>query len=363
MSHETVVDPAELRFTQDSIKLHFKDPSRKLTVRQAVRRIAEKKMSPDEFPPICVVWHNDRFWSIDNRRLWVFRFARCGSIAVRVQNRMHPRLEEIISNPDSLRLMGAADFFPRVRGCKDRAFDRLYPPPISLKLAGNFVYLCPPPPALKPSGNLDRCCPPPSSLKPSVNYDSRVHADIEKAPVPPRTPPRPTARYFALIALTVRVLLWICVFSLAIILAMEFARGVASCARMAARIAGTITNDSRLFLGQVATVARNIVNAFGAFLGHVGSFTTSVASFSRMAATTTVSVAKTITNDSRIFLGQVANVARNIINAIGAFFGHVGSLTTSVTSSSHTAATKTVNVAQTIGKSSQEFLQWCRQFG
>ncbi|CAM6113953.1 unnamed protein product [Calypogeia fissa] len=135
-----LVDPADIRFTQDSINLYFQEPYGHFSIRQAVRGISKETMSADEFPTIRVISYNGYLWSIDNRRLWVFRFARCKSISVRVVSRMHQRLQDVISNPDQLRMMEAVNFFPRVRdkGQKDRGFYRLYPQPSSVKPSSNY---------------------------------------------------------------------------------------------------------------------------------------------------------------------------------------------------------------------------------
>ncbi|CAM6081548.1 unnamed protein product [Calypogeia fissa] len=128
------VDPADIRFTQDSISLYFQHPYSHFSIRQAVREISEETMSPDEFPPIRVRYYNECLWSTDNRRLWVFRFARCTSISVLLVSKIHPRLKEVISDPGLLCMMEQADFFPKVRdrGQKDWDFDRLYPQPSSI---------------------------------------------------------------------------------------------------------------------------------------------------------------------------------------------------------------------------------------
>ncbi|CAM6083977.1 unnamed protein product [Calypogeia fissa] len=128
------VDPADIRFTQDSISLYFQHPYSHFSIRQAVREISEETMSPDEFPPIRVRYYNECLWSTDNRRLWVFRFARCTRISVLLVSKIHPRLKEVISDPGLLCMMEQADFFPKVRdrGQKDWDFDRLYPQPSSI---------------------------------------------------------------------------------------------------------------------------------------------------------------------------------------------------------------------------------------
>ncbi|CAM6081547.1 unnamed protein product [Calypogeia fissa] len=110
------VDPTDIRFTQESISLCFQHPYRHFSIREAVRRISRNKMRPDEFPSIrVIISYNGWLWSLDNRRLWVFRFARCRSISVQLVKRMHPRLQDVISNPDLLCMMQGADFFPKVR--------------------------------------------------------------------------------------------------------------------------------------------------------------------------------------------------------------------------------------------------------
>lgn len=90
-------------------------------------------MAPDDFPPLRVILYDGCYWSVDNRRLWVFRLARCSRISVHLLSRMHPRLEELIASSHLMLMMRADDFFPKVRdrGQKDWDFDRRFPEPSS----------------------------------------------------------------------------------------------------------------------------------------------------------------------------------------------------------------------------------------
>lgn len=140
------VDPADLRFTQESVGLYFKRPFEHFSIREAVRRLSRNEMTPAQFPRIRVILYEGHLWSIDNRRLWVFRFARCSSISVWLLNYMQPRLEELISNSSLLGMMKEADFFPRVRdrGDIDWDFNIRFPQPSSFRRSRNNCFIIPP---------------------------------------------------------------------------------------------------------------------------------------------------------------------------------------------------------------------------
>ncbi|CAM6129070.1 unnamed protein product [Calypogeia fissa] len=133
------VDPADLRFTQLSVGLYFKHPFEHFSIREAVRRLSRNEMTSEQFPRIRVILYGGRLWSVDNRRLWVFRFARCSSISVQLLTGMHPRLEELISDSSMMCMMREADFFPRVRhrGEIDWDFSIHFPEPSSFRRSRN----------------------------------------------------------------------------------------------------------------------------------------------------------------------------------------------------------------------------------
>lgn len=111
------VDPVEVRFTQDSIAVHFKSPYDNTRLDYAVDMIVSGKWSASKFPPIDVVSYETEIWSLDNRRLWVFRHAKLKSITVDMKNSSnHPRFLALIDNQELLNEMNCESFLPRVRG-------------------------------------------------------------------------------------------------------------------------------------------------------------------------------------------------------------------------------------------------------
>ena len=110
--------PSDLRFTQHSIGVSFKGPFNSTRIDDAVDMIISGEWTASTFACIHVVEVDGVLFSLDNRRLWVFRKARLSSITVKLKraNFNHPRLRDFTDNPSHLKMMKSVSFFPRVRG-------------------------------------------------------------------------------------------------------------------------------------------------------------------------------------------------------------------------------------------------------
>lgn len=70
--------PTEIRFTQDSIKNKFQDGR---SLAQTAIQVGNHEIQKRHIPMIGVVERNGSYWSLDNRRLAVFRLLQmCGKI-------------------------------------------------------------------------------------------------------------------------------------------------------------------------------------------------------------------------------------------------------------------------------------------
>jgi hypothetical protein len=111
------VHPSDLRFTQDNIRVTFQAPFDSTRIDDAVDMIISGEWTASTCACICVVEVDGVLFSLDNRRLWVFRKAALRSITVKLKKAKfnHPRLQ-FMSNPGTLKTMKSESFFPRVRG-------------------------------------------------------------------------------------------------------------------------------------------------------------------------------------------------------------------------------------------------------
>ncbi|BBN13852.1 hypothetical protein MPTK1_6g06960 [Marchantia polymorpha subsp. ruderalis] len=114
------VDPDTLLFTQDSIAVRFKKPYEKEKIDDAVISILNGAVRVSEFKRMRVVDHEGRLWSLDNRRLWVFKKAKVRKIVVDVVPfHRNPRIAEVMQNPELKMKLLRTGFWPQVRGkCK-----------------------------------------------------------------------------------------------------------------------------------------------------------------------------------------------------------------------------------------------------
>jgi len=112
------VNPKDLRFTQDSIAVCFQSPHENWRIDEAVDMIVSKKLSPESFPMLSVVRYQGTLWSLDNRRLWVFRKAHVVRITVLLDPHFesHPRIVNLKSDRSLMARWSCESYFPRVRG-------------------------------------------------------------------------------------------------------------------------------------------------------------------------------------------------------------------------------------------------------
>lgn len=64
------IAPSEIRFTQDNIGSVFRDGR---GVNRAIEEIESGRIKVENFPAIRVARKNNKYYSLDNRRLYVFR--------------------------------------------------------------------------------------------------------------------------------------------------------------------------------------------------------------------------------------------------------------------------------------------------
>ncbi|KAL2622438.1 hypothetical protein R1flu_002643 [Riccia fluitans] len=112
------IDPATLLFTQDSIKNTFQVPHEDERIDDAVDAILQGKLTACAFPAIRVVSYEGHLWSLDNRRLWVFKKAKVETISVFLSSKyyFHRRFQELITDPALMNRIRQPCYWPRVRG-------------------------------------------------------------------------------------------------------------------------------------------------------------------------------------------------------------------------------------------------------
>lgn len=112
-----IVSPDDLRFTQDSIAIKFRHPYDYLKIDDAVEQLQKGLLAANEFRPMNVVRHNGTLWSLDNRRLWVFRRAQVQQVTVNIVSaRYSERSQMFFKNLDAQRAYCSPLYYPRVRG-------------------------------------------------------------------------------------------------------------------------------------------------------------------------------------------------------------------------------------------------------
>src|SRR5262249_49239293 len=74
------MSPNGIRFTQDTVSPNFSDGG---TISDAVRGLRQGVLRVDDFPPIRVVEYKGNLYTLDNRRLTVFKAAQVDEIPVR----------------------------------------------------------------------------------------------------------------------------------------------------------------------------------------------------------------------------------------------------------------------------------------
>lgn len=71
------LNPKQIRFTHETISNKFSSGNR---LSEAIEDIKNGTLLVDDFPPIRVVFYKQLFWSLDNRRLYVFKEASVASV-------------------------------------------------------------------------------------------------------------------------------------------------------------------------------------------------------------------------------------------------------------------------------------------
>ncbi len=121
---EYEVSPSILRFTQLDIGAHFKEPYQHTKIEDAVNMILRQEKAPSDFGKLRVVRYDDEFWSLDNRRLWVFKKARVENVTV-LESKYHakvPRFQAMLDDPQLMNKLRSENFVPRIRGSKPPRF-------------------------------------------------------------------------------------------------------------------------------------------------------------------------------------------------------------------------------------------------
>jgi hypothetical protein len=75
------LNPRHIYYTQPNVSLHFND-GRELNL--LIDSIKRKTITPENIPTIQVVEYNDRYYSLDNRRLCAFKSAGLDNIPVQI---------------------------------------------------------------------------------------------------------------------------------------------------------------------------------------------------------------------------------------------------------------------------------------
>ncbi|KAL3691423.1 hypothetical protein R1sor_005074 [Riccia sorocarpa] len=119
------VDPETLLFTQDSVKNTFKALRENERIDDAVDAILRGDLEASNFPALTVVSHAGRLWSLDNRRLWVFKKARVSSVTVVLRSTCSSTrfLQLINCNQPLVKRILEPGYWPRVRGYCRSSFD------------------------------------------------------------------------------------------------------------------------------------------------------------------------------------------------------------------------------------------------
>lgn len=85
LSEERYLKPADILFTQDSISAKFQNGAR---IRDVLQALLDKRIKVSDIPLMRIVKNFNKWWSFDNRRLWLFREmasrGRCEEVKVRI---------------------------------------------------------------------------------------------------------------------------------------------------------------------------------------------------------------------------------------------------------------------------------------
>uniref|UniRef100_A0A7S1FMS2 Uncharacterized protein n=1 Tax=Corethron hystrix TaxID=216773 RepID=A0A7S1FMS2_9STRA len=102
---QTLMDPTNIRYSQDSIRQYFQDGR---SVHQTLHDLSNSTLSPHRIPRIGVFCWNDQVHTEDNRRLYAFQEAQVKSVPVKLTTlaSINPRKLTTMNRGKSVRMRG-----------------------------------------------------------------------------------------------------------------------------------------------------------------------------------------------------------------------------------------------------------------
>lgn len=104
-----VLSPADIRFVHDSIRSHFRNGNR---VNDTIKDIANGLLRVDALPMIRVILCSGNFFSLDNRRLYVYRVLHYRGLLKHIQVKLVP-ITKLRSSKFTTRNNGTSVFVRR----------------------------------------------------------------------------------------------------------------------------------------------------------------------------------------------------------------------------------------------------------
>ncbi|XP_077967115.1 uncharacterized protein LOC144420995 [Styela clava] len=115
------VRPSDVRYTQDSILPYFQNGD---TIQDVARKILQRELNFDDIPLIKIIEMNNKFWSLDNRRLHLLKFLENHNflklVKVRLVDKSRLPKEKFTTNNDGISI--------RIRRGSDNFIDRYNQP-------------------------------------------------------------------------------------------------------------------------------------------------------------------------------------------------------------------------------------------
>ncbi|KAL2611187.1 hypothetical protein R1flu_022879 [Riccia fluitans] len=122
-------NPADIRFSQESIPVCFDYPHEEDRLDKAVDLIINNRLAASDFPPMSVVLVEDRLWTLNNRRLWVFRKAGVTDVFVSVIRRSHDESQwDHFLESNLHKVLSPRQFYPWLR---EECHSEFTPPPLT----------------------------------------------------------------------------------------------------------------------------------------------------------------------------------------------------------------------------------------
>ncbi|KAL2652821.1 hypothetical protein R1flu_020949 [Riccia fluitans] len=108
--------PADIRFSQESIPVCFDHPHEEDRLDKAVDLIVNNRLAASDFPHMNVVLMDNRLWTLNNRRLWVFRKAGVTDVFVNVIRRYQdePHRDRFLGS-NLHKILSQKQFYPWLR--------------------------------------------------------------------------------------------------------------------------------------------------------------------------------------------------------------------------------------------------------